>query len=100
MRLQTEYCDAYPLLGNRLINTFPLKYAATIGRPLLRIGCHASSTLEDVRCWAMDVFPGWSVSKCYGRQRRAFAISRRAKSRMEGDLGGQGIRVRPKIDCG
>jgi hypothetical protein len=29
------YSDAYPLLGNGPVNTFPLKHVTTIGRPLL-----------------------------------------------------------------
>jgi hypothetical protein len=40
------------------------------------IGKHAWSTIEDIRCWAMDVFSWWSVPNGCKRQRRSFGVSR------------------------
>jgi hypothetical protein len=89
-----KYCDAYPLIGNQSVNTFPLK-RVTIGRPLLgNVSVNTPGQQYRISVAVKWMFSGWSVPKGYRGQRRSFAVSRRARSRLERGLGGQGRRVR------
>jgi hypothetical protein len=50
--LRREQCDAYPLLGNDPVKTFPLKRVTTIGRPLLGNVSANTPGQQHIRCWA------------------------------------------------
>jgi hypothetical protein len=61
---------------------------------------HTSKTIEELLGYGvLCVFCAWSVPKFYREQRRSFAVSRRTRSRMKRDLGGQDWLQAVIFDC-